>query len=179
MHRFQLYRLTPSHAVTSRVELDSTYEVRRWTAERDGWRFPRLGIVRSAIYRTFDAFAIFRNEYYGGTIIKDGDELVHHTLIIPKYFRFPFMDDSDVQIGFIWTSPHYRSKGLAVAGVCTCLDILSDFSGTVWYIVEEGNYPSIALAERIGFRMAGRGHVMRESKWSLLGRYVVDIEEGA
>src|SRR5436190_12207072 len=41
----------------------------------------------------------------------------HVTFVFPSYFRFPFMDRRDLQVGAIETSREFRNLGLAKAGL--------------------------------------------------------------
>jgi hypothetical protein len=43
--------------------------------------------------------------------ILDGKRVVHYSYILPKNFRFPFMDSCDLQIGPCFTNPDFRGQG--------------------------------------------------------------------
>ncbi len=69
------------------------------------------------VWRAFHAAHVFANRDYALLVIYDGDRLVHRSCVFPRYPRFPFMRDDDLQIGDIWTDPDYRGQGLATRAI--------------------------------------------------------------
>ena len=108
------------------------------------------------VWTLFHFAAIFYNRDYSLCLIKHKGQLVHRSVITPGYFRFPFMQPSDLQVGDTWTDPRHRGRGVATHAL---RDILSSLAAgrRVWYIVENANAPSRRVVEKAGFSYAGAG----------------------
>jgi hypothetical protein len=105
--------------------------------------FDRLGLFAS---RDFEALSVWR----------DG-RLLHRLIVTPRWFRFPFMAEGDLQIGALWTAPEARRLGLARATICEAHRRHAAPGRSFWYVVDGENATSIALAEACGYRLAGVG----------------------
>lgn len=44
--------------------------------------------------------------------LKKDDEIIHYTHILPKFFKLPFLDLNDLEIGPSWTKESYRGQGI-------------------------------------------------------------------
>lgn len=64
-------------------------------------------------------------------------------------------DATSIDIG-VDTAEGYRGRGYAASNVASLVYYLLDTGVTVTYTVEDGNLPSIALAEKVGFKRSGR-----------------------
>ena len=133
----------------------------------------------AAQYRPFAAWCIY---HFGRVFIndrfmmvacfKDG-RMVHRTCVFPGFYKFPFMDKNDLQLGDIWTREDHRGKGLASRAIGYVLS-LSDFKDTIfWYVVEPGNTESIRLAEKHGFAVSCSAEKKKRLGLSFLGWYDV------
>ena len=123
----------------------------------------------------FHYLHIFSNKDYCVLLILHDNNVVHRSLITPKYFRFPFMGNNDLQLGDIWTDPAFRGQGLATAAISYIFNHF-EFEGIkLWYVVQQNNLPSIKLAEKNGFSLDGKGE--RHSLYGipLLGYYNLSI----
>lgn len=98
---------------------------------------------------------------------------VHRTMLIPPFFRFPFMAPGDLQCGNIWTEPAERGRGLAVAGVSTAVRYAWRSGRRIWYLTEADNEASQRLARRTGFCLVGHGERTRLLGMRLFGQFVV------
>ena len=99
-------------AVDSPRELPAGYSIEIW---RPSWRRivpPTLG-PKFALWWALHTGALFTNRDYAVLIIRRNGRAVHRTCLIPKYFRWPFMKDGDLQISSTWTHPDHRCLGLA------------------------------------------------------------------
>lgn len=121
------------HAVPSSI-------VSRWKFGLLATMFFMLG--RGGSYRVYTVFA------------PDGS-VAHYSVVHPKYFRFPFMAEGDLQIGGLWTEPRYRGLGLATYAVQAILRAETSPNRVYWYVVADDNPPSIRVAEKNGFTMYG------------------------
>jgi RimJ/RimL family protein N-acetyltransferase len=102
-----------------------------------------------------------------------GETCVHRTLLIPGFFRFPFMAANDIQCGDIWTLPAERGKGLALVGLSVAIRRAWQPGRRIWYLTDESNKASNQLARRAGFLLLGNGRRTRRLGLKLLGEFVV------
>ncbi|WP_162276025.1 GNAT family N-acetyltransferase [Roseimaritima ulvae] len=117
----------------------------------------------------------FRNRQYAVMLAYDGSRPIHRTCVFPGYFRFPFMEPRDLQIGDVWTDPDYRGQGIAGMGLARALtQLASTGPRRVWYLTESTNTASIRLAERIGFTSVGQGSRTKKFHCRALGAYVIN-----
>lgn len=124
------------------------------------------------IWWIFHICHIFFNRGYRVFLIRDTDErIVHRSVITPGYFRFPFMESDDLQIGNIWTAEDQRGKRLSVFAMNTIMSICYKKTRTMWYLVEQDNEASIRAAERSGFVLYARGCRRKRFGLKILGYY--------
>jgi len=139
---------------------------------------PCLGGLPFRAWSLFHFTRIFASRDYALLLLFRGEALVHRTCLLPAHFRFPCMASLDLQAGGIWTDAGLRGRGLALAAMGEALRRLEDPGRTLWYMARMDNSPSIRLAEKAGFGMAGRA-VRR--KWlgsRLLGYYQLEQLRG-
>lgn len=117
---------------------------------------------------------LFGNRDYSLLLIDDGDKLVHRSCVFPRYVRFPFMGKCDLQIGDTWTAEEHRGKNLAVFAARKVLELHHKPGRRFWYVTSDANGPSIRVAQKAGFALAGKGR--RISRWGLrpLGAFVME-----
>lgn len=134
---------------------------------------PGTSLLPFAIWWLFHYMHIFSNKEYCVCLILHNNTIVHKSLVTPKYFRFPFMSNNDLQIGDIWTDPTYREQGIATYAISQIFNHLSSPDVNFWYVAEEDNSPSIQLAKKLGFVLYGKGN--RHSRYGirLIGHYII------
>lgn len=125
------------------------------------------------VWWIFHMLHVFSNRDYGLFLIRLGDKVIHRSVITPRYFRFPFMTASDIQIGDTWTDPQERGKGLATIALENILRTPSSRRHICWYVVESDNWASIRVVEKAGFTLAGRGIRTRRFGLGILGRFML------
>ena len=144
------------------------------------WRPDLLHLVPKGV--PFFPFAVwwllhmlhgFANRAYAIFIIRRNGEVVHRSVITPRYFRFPFMAAADLQVGDTWTDPAERRKGLATIALESIISMPSSRVCTCWYIVEPDNRASIRVVEKAGFTLGGRGDRTRCLGLGILGRFLL------
>jgi len=115
----------------------------------------------------------FSNRDYSVLMVHCGGELVHRSVVFPRYFRFPFMGATDLQIGNTWTSEQHRGRGLAAFAIQAIRDRDPRPDRVYWYVCEQTNIPSIRVVEKLGFRKAG--DCVRVSRFGLrlLGAFII------
>lgn len=77
-------------------------------------------------------------------------EIVHHSVVHAKYFKFPFMQEKDLQIGLVRTAVKYRNKGLATNMVNHIVSNYKSEGNKIWYITQNHNKESIKIAAKNG-----------------------------
>ena len=117
---------------------------------------------------------VFRNRDYSMLLIYHQGQVVHRSVICPKYFRFPFMGDAVLQVGDTWTSDTHRGKGLATFTLQEILRSETQAGRLYWYVVETENRPSILVAEKAGFSRVGIGIRAPRFGIRLLGSYIIE-----
>jgi predicted acetyltransferase len=114
---------------------------------------PRFIIL--TIYFTLKKF--FGNSSYGIFIVYCEGHIVHYSILLPKYFRFPFMKKGDLHIGPIWTHGEHRGKGLALYAVRKIFELYRYSNRRFWFVTGEENNSARRVAEKSGFMLYGRG----------------------
>ena len=144
-----------------------------WTDLRPGG----LAAYPYAFWSVLSQLGVFARAGYGVYLVHHEGRLAHHSCIIPKYHRFPFMAPDDLQICSTFTDPEFRGMSLAKHGVDAIVDRVLTPSTAIWYFADEDNAASIRVVESRGFRSAGYGARTAPLGVRLLGQYV--ISEGA
>jgi RimJ/RimL family protein N-acetyltransferase len=127
------------------------------------------------VWWVFHQFGIFSNKNYHIYLIYANDgSLIHRSCVFPKYFRFPFMINEDLQIGDTYTEEGYRGRGLAKIVLQNIVSNHEKFNGRLWYVVEDDNLPSIKVVEKSGFERYGVGERRSSILGSLFGKYFIN-----
>ncbi len=126
------------------------------------------------IWWAFHHLGLFRNSGYAVVLLRAGSVIAHRSIVTPRYFRFPFMDEVNFQIGDVWTHSVYRGKGLTPVAVGHLLAGVEYSDRRIWYLTEDDDHSSRRLAEKVGFEMMGEGTRVGVS---LLGRYLLTMPE--
>ena len=136
---------------------------------------PGLGWSPYAVWSLLSFLRVFRNRDYHALLIYDGETLIHRSLAMPGYFRYPFMDNDDLNIGDVWTARRYRGQGLAKFAFREIMRRLGHPGRTFWYICEASNKPSIRAAKGVGFRRLAGGRRVARLGIGLLGAFELDL----
>ena len=99
----------------------------------------------------------FKNRSYYAYYLYDGPELVSSCLVIPAYYKWPFMSKKDVQITYVMTNEKYRGQGMAKKMIKRIFYDLGSTVGSFWYVTDTENYASQRVAEKLGFSLVGIG----------------------
>jgi RimJ/RimL family protein N-acetyltransferase len=126
-----------------------------------------------AVWWTFHYTHVFANRECGVVLLRSGDNVVHKSLVTPRYFRFADMSDDDLQIGAVYTRVDWRGKGIARAAVRIACEAWMNRCAKLWYIASEENRASIKLIEACGFRLAGTGARIDRYGLRTLARYKI------
>ena len=100
---------------------------------------------------------------------RDNGELVHTSYVIPKCYKFPFMNKHDYEIGPCFTYPKFRGKGFYPLMLKTICSSIGTEKSVFYMIVDKTNQPSIRGMEKAGFQRCGNIKVTR-----ILKKYQVE-----
>jgi hypothetical protein len=106
----------------------------------------------------------FLNKKNIPSVAYEGNKLIHHSVVFPFFYKFPFTPKNDIQIGMIDTHTAYRNKGIAHTIVSK---ILSHYESNVWYITEFDNVKSINLAKKNLFILHSKAYKKKEPSFIL------------
>jgi RimJ/RimL family protein N-acetyltransferase len=126
-------------------------------------------LFRWLLHRTH----LFAGDQCGALLIREGTRLVHYSAFTPRFWRFPFLADRDLQIGDTWTDPAYRGKGLALFALQTVVRLNREPQRRFWYVVQDVNLASIRVVEKADFTLSGEGTWIKPWGLKLLGSYVM------
>ena len=99
--------------------------------------------------------------------------MAHYSLVLPKYFRTPFMGNNDLQIGPVGTIEKHQRKGLAIFAITKILEFYKDKDINFWYIFRKENEPSKRLIEKVGLTKHGEGIRFKESGFDLFSPFII------
>ena len=155
--------------------LPSTYTWSFWSPSTGGM-WPRAKCRARVKLRFAFRFVVFyldlfANSECGALCIFKGDTLVHYSAFTPRYWRFRFLGDEDLQIGDTWTHPLERGRGLAFFALRQILAVKQETGRRFWYVVEKTNLPSIRVIEKAGFTVVGQGSFVEPLRIKLFGSY--------
>jgi RimJ/RimL family protein N-acetyltransferase len=156
----------------------TTWRPRIWPALPRGLSGLKLKLrflFRWALYRAH----LFGGSECGALLVYEGERLAHYSSYTPRYWRFPFLADDDLQVGDTWTDPAYRGRGLALFALQTLEASLERPNRRLWYVVGELNQPSIRVAEKAHFKLAAEGTRVTPWRLKLAQAYVMRRPCGA
>lgn len=152
----------------------SSYSVLLWHPSINKIFPPGLHDKKFIIWWLFHYLRIFANRYYSVMLVFDKENtLVHRSCIFPRYFRFPFMCENDLQIGDTFTALKFRGEGIATWAILKIIELLKTKDRKFWYLCAEDNLASIRVIEKAGFKKKGSG--IRTAKWGfkMLGSFII------
>ena len=117
---------------------------------------------------------MFADDRFAELSLWRGDELVHSLVVTPRWHRFPFMADGDLQLGALWTNPAHRRRGLALAAMKQAHRRFGGPGQRFWYVTDASNLSSAALARSAGYEPVGTGHRTSPAGIRLLGQFKLD-----
>jgi len=121
----------------------------------------------------FHHCGIFFNKSFVMIIYLKTNQIVHRTCVFPGFYKFPFMNKEDLQLGDIWTTKDCRNKGIATHALKYILSLDQYKNKTFWYVVEASNVESIRLAEKFGFNVCYTAHKKNKMGISFIGNYEI------
>lgn len=99
----------------------------------------------------FAVITLFQTKLYYAV---EKGKVIHTSYVVPKCFKFPFLEKNDFEIGPCFTSPEHRGKGIYPKVLRHVLKTGS--SKTCFYmLVHSTNESSIKGVEKAGFSRCG------------------------
>jgi GNAT superfamily N-acetyltransferase len=147
------------HRTSDQFELsnfDLGFEIEVWEPTITKWLPPNKG-SKYILYWFFFQLGIFRNKQYKALLLRQDKQIVSSLLVIPTYFKWPFMQKNDVQITYVMTNQQFRGQKLAYKLIQYAIANLLEESTGVWYLTNSGNLASINLCTNLGFNKMGTG----------------------
>lgn len=142
-------------ALTSNSNIRLDYRLEVWRPGVFTFVPPNKGI-KYFFYWIFYMFGIFKNSNYASYLLYDNGILVSSCLVVPSYYKWPFMGNNDIQFTYVVTNENYRGQGLAGKLIEKAMADFSHQSDAFWYITDTQNPASIRVAEKLGFRCQGK-----------------------
>jgi len=135
-----------------------SYELVHWKPGiYQGFRSKRFPFKYN-IFWFYHFLGVFKNNNYSAILLKDKEVIVGAMLVIPAYYRWPFMKNDDVQFTYVITHPEYRGKGIGKSILQQALYFLKEKNiDKIWYVTNEQNVASMKLCEKVGFSFVGYG----------------------
>ena len=158
--------------IAARIPPIATF--RCWSPGVDG--LPSRGSRRPANYFWWALARVggFAQPAFAEICVEERRRIVHRLIVTPRWYRFPFMGGSDLQIGEVWTSPVARRRQLARAAIAEAHRRFGFSGSAIWYVTDSDNVASSALARSCGYRLVAVGRRTRPLGLALFGRYVID-----
>lgn len=150
MAQISVYRLDPRTSEIASTE-KSDLVCKTWVPGINAFIPPGKG-MRYLIYWFFHYLHIFKNKGYSASLILENEKLIASLLIVPSYFKWPFMLKQDVQFTYVMTDPGHRGKGIGEMMIRETIRNLKDITGSIWYITDTDNTASIRLCTKVGFK---------------------------
>ena len=169
----RFYRKAAGDPLTCETALPEGTRIEIWQPSRAGRVPAALDTPVNRIWARFDRFGLFANRNFAVVAVLRGDELLHKLIVTPRWYRFPFMADDDLQLGGLWTAPAERGRGLARAAMAAAHDHFGTRYGHMWYVVDDTNIASCRLVEACGYTLFGSGVRTAPMGVRALGRFVI------
>jgi len=173
--KYIYYRGESKNIILINKNLDKDYTFGIWKPKiYEMW--PR-GLFFTALvaWWFFYFFRIFNNSEYRIFLIYYRDKKVaHYSVVLPKHFRTPFMENDDLQVGPVGTDKNHQRRGLAFFTIQKIIEFYKDKNIKFWYVTREGNEPSIRLIEKAGFVKYGEGIKKKRFIGGLFNNFIIE-----
>ena len=172
--KVHFYRYDFERAALVAPALSSSEKFRCWRPRTDGP--PPKGSRSGANYFWWilEKISLFASPGFAELCIEERGSVIHRLIVTPRWYRFPFMTEADLQIGNVWTSPAARRRQLARTAILEAHRRFARSGVRFWYVTAADNAISSALARSCGYRLVAVGRRTRRLGLRVLGRFVVE-----
>ncbi len=174
----RFYRRGGEAPAADALGLPQGCELRIWRPSEDGLPPGGPDAGENRVWFTLDRLGLLASGSFEELSVWRNGKILHRLIVTPRWFRFPFMAASDLQIGALWTAPEARRIGLATAVIAEAHRRHAAPGRCFWFLVDDGNAASIGLAEACGYHLIGTGRRTRPMGISVLGRFRLESELG-
>lgn len=172
--RYLIYRTLRNSRKLTNAPLNKSYHIKVWTPKATSIAPKKLLSFTFVAWWLFHWLKVFKSSDYKIILVYTADEqLVHYTVLLPAHYRFPFMSESDLQIGPVDTISNHRRNGLAQYAINYVLRECEKTDRQFWYIARIENLPSLHLIERANFAKIGEGVKVRRGLTNLFSYFSV------
>jgi len=129
-----------------------------WKPTLFSW-YPKGYGFKYTLYSLFKLTGIFKNKNYSAYLAYKDTQLIGSLLLVPAYYRWPFMDDDAIQITYVKIYKEFRGKGYGkqmIQKAILQLPAQVKEKG-VWYVTDDTNKASKAVADSVGFELVSYG----------------------
>ncbi len=170
---YQFYYLGSDSKLEKKLTVDDVCRCRLWRPTWGSIVPAGVAVIPFAAWWALHHLRLFKNRDYGLFLIYKENRLIHRSGVFPGYFRFPFMETDDLQIGDTWTDPEHRGRGIASFAIQEIVALCRRPGRGFWYITEQNNFPSIRAAMKVGFVKVGDGERVAKLGLRVLGSYLI------
>lgn len=170
-NEYLFYELPGNTSINRNTMLGSDFQGQFWSPSLARFIPKGQPLYPFGVWWLFHTSGIFSNSFYTVYLIFSVSEVVHRSVVFPRFFRFPFMGNEDLQIGDTWTAHNFRRQGLATAAIEAIVDKFSEHKRKIWYITKTDNTAAIRVIEKLGFRLVAEGTRQKRMGVSILAAY--------
>lgn len=102
--------------------------------------------------------------------LKKGNEIIHYTHILPKFFKLPFLNPNDLELGPSWTKNSYRGRGIFPTVINYIVYTFQEGRRDFYMFAHIDNIASQKAIKNAGFDLWAKGY-----KTDVFGIYKVEI----
>ncbi len=143
-----------------------------WRPSCDG--LPVGGPARNLAWWGLTQLGLFADRRFAELSLCRGNMVVHRLIVTPRWYRFPFMDECDLQLGDLRTHPGARRQGLARHAIAEAHRAFAGPGTRFWYVVAAENRASVRLIETCGYQLVGKGRRTAPFGIRAVGRFVLN-----
>jgi RimJ/RimL family protein N-acetyltransferase len=161
-----------TNEIPASTPLPSGYRIELWRPGLGHIVPPSLGL-KFTLWWILHCTRLFASRHYSVLLIRCDGRVVHRTCLIPRYFRWPFMADRDLQVSSTWTHPEHRCRGLATHALQFAAAQWARDGRKLWYVTHHDNAPSLAVCRRIGFSLLTQANRTERFGMRIFGKLVL------
>jgi len=157
MQKYIFYAGESNNTKSIDRSLGNNYSFKIWRPKL--YKIAPKGLLKFSffVYWLFHCFRIFNTNFYSIFLIYHKNEIAHYSVVLPKFFKTPFMETNDLQIGPIGTKKDHRKKGLASYSIQKIIKLYENKNKKFWYITRKENIISGKVIKKFGFSAYGEG----------------------
>lgn len=166
-----IFYVSYSRKTPGKPDLPAGYYLKIWkpsVSELNPRGLPKFPFI---LWSMMYYLRLFKNTNYRIFLVYYDKKIAHYSVVLPKHFKYPFMDNNDLQIGPVGTDINHRRKGLASYTVGKIIETCENPECKFWYLTRDDNIPSKAFIESLGFSRYGEGFRGSGPGIGILGRF--------